>query len=188
MRQFVIDRIATRHEYEWTDLDRIIHIVDLDGAFIPNERIVEGRCEGFTYGCDSIIAKNISEVIDRNARKSDAMLELAGTRELKHRKRAVPYSVYFMSRNLEHALYGSAREFSDEEKKRLSAAFGKKYRNDPKGFIELLQSEEVKVPGDTVKETWCYAQQSTNSLHRGSNLHLFFSSFEPESSPRPSAP
>mgnify|MGYP000844465358 CR=1 FL=1 len=188
VRQFVIDRIATRHEYEWTDLDRIIHIVDLDGAFIPNERIVEGRCEGFTYGCDSIIAKNISEVIDRNARKSDAMLELAGTRELKHRKRAVPYSVYFMSRNLEHALYGSAREFSDEEKKRLSAAFGKKYRNDPKGFIELLQSEEVKVPGDTVKETWCYAQQSTNSLHRGSNLHLFFSSFEPESSPRPSAP
>lgn len=177
VRQFVIDRIATRHEYEWTDLDRIIHIVDLDGAFIPNERIVEGRCEGFTYGCDSIIAKNISEVIDRNARKSAAMLELA-----------VPYSVYFMSRNLEHALYGSAREFSDEEKKRLSAAFGKKYRNDPKGFIELLQSEEVKVPGDTVKETWCYAQQSTNSLHRGSNLHLFFSSFEPESSPRPSAP
>ena len=30
VRQFVVDRIASRHEYEWTDLDRIIHIVDLD--------------------------------------------------------------------------------------------------------------------------------------------------------------
>lgn len=27
VRQFVVDRIASRHEYEWTDLDRIIHIV-----------------------------------------------------------------------------------------------------------------------------------------------------------------
>lgn len=175
VRQFVVDRIATRHEYEWTDLDRIIHIVDLDGAFIPNEHIVEGSCEGFVYGLDSITARDVSKVADRNERKSAALLELAGTRELKHRKRAVPYDVYFMSRNLEHALYGSAREFSDDEKRRLSAAFGRKYRNDPKGFIELLRSGDVRVPGDTVEETWRYAQEGTNSLHRGSNLHLFFS-------------
>lgn len=187
VRQFVVDRIATRHEYEWTDLDRIIHIVDLDGAFIPNECIVEGDYDGFAYGLDSITAKDVSKVVDRNERKSAALLELAGTRELKHRKRAVPYCVYFMSRNLEHALYGSAREFSDEEKK-LSAAFGKKYRNDPKGFIGLLRNGDVRVPGDTAEETWHYARKGTNSLHRGSNLHLFFSGSEPESPPRPSAP
>ena len=50
-----------------------------------------------------------------------------------------------MSRNLEHALYGSVREFSDDEKRQLSAAFGKKYRNDPEGFINLLRSGDVKV-------------------------------------------
>ena len=126
VRQFVVDRIASRHEYEWTDLDRIIHIVDLDGAFIPNECIVEGDCDGFVYGRDSITARDTARVVDRNERKSAALLELAGTRELKHRKHAVPYRVYFMSRNLEHALYGSVREFSDDEKRQLSAAFGKK--------------------------------------------------------------
>ena len=188
MRQFVVDRIASRHEYEWTDLDRIIHIVDLDGAFIPNECIVEGDCDGFVYGRDSITARDTARVVDRNERKSAALLELAGTRELKHRKHAVPYRVYFMSRNLEHALYGSVREFSDDEKRQLSAAFGKKYRNDPEGFINLLRSGDVKVPGDTVEETWRYAREGTNSLHRGSSLHLFFSDSEPESPPRPSAP
>lgn len=188
MRQFVVDRIASRHEYEWTDLDRIIHIVDLDGAFIPNECIVEGDCDGFAYGRDSITARDTARVVDRNERKSAALLELAGTRELKHRKHAVPYRVYFMSRNLEHALYGSVREFSDDEKRQLSAAFGKKYRNDPEGFINLLRSGDVKVPGDTVEETWRYAREGTNSLHRGSNLHLFFSGSEPESPSRPSTP
>lgn len=188
VRQFVVDRIASRHEYEWTDLDRIIHIVDLDGAFIPNECIVEGDCDGFAYGRDSITARDTARVVDRNERKSAALLELAGTRELKHRKHAVPYRVYFMSRNLEHALYGSVREFSDDEKRQLSAAFGKKYRNDPEGFINLLRSGDVKVPGDTVEETWRYAREGTNSLHRGSNLHLFFSGSEPESPSRPSTP
>lgn len=168
VRQFVVDRIASRHEYEWTDLDRIIHIVDLDGAFIPNECIVEGDCDGFVYGRDSITARDTARVVDR--------------------KHAVPYRVYFMSRNLEHALYGSVREFSDDEKRQLSAAFGKKYRNDPEGFINLLRSGDVKVPGDTVEETWRYAREGTNSLHRGSSLHLFFSDSEPESPPRPSAP
>ena len=124
-------------------------------------------------------------MIDRNERKSAALLELAGMRELKHRKHAVPYRAYFMSRNLEHALYGSVREFSDDEKRQLSAAFGKKYRNDPEGFIELLRSRDVKVPGDTVEETWHYAREGTNSLHRGSNLHLFFSGSEAEPSSKP---
>ena len=118
-----------------------------------------GGCDGFVYGRDSITARDTARVVDRNERKSAALLELAGTRELKHRKHAVPYRVYFMSRNLEHALYGSVREFSDDEKRQLSAAFGKKYRNDPEGFINLLRSGDVKVPGDTVEETWRYARE-----------------------------
>ena len=69
VRQFVVDRIASRHEYEWTDLDRIIHIVDLDGAFIPNECIVEGDCDGFVYGRDSITARDTARVVDRKREK-----------------------------------------------------------------------------------------------------------------------
>ena len=39
VRQFVLDRIESRHAYDWADIDRIVHIVDLDGAFVPDDCI-----------------------------------------------------------------------------------------------------------------------------------------------------
>lgn len=50
VRQFVLDRIESRHAYDWADIDRIVHIVDLDGAFVPDDCIRQGTGRGFVYG------------------------------------------------------------------------------------------------------------------------------------------
>ena len=81
-------------------------------------------------------------------------------------------SVYFVSRNLEHALYGIDSDCSNDEKRDLSNSFADKYSYDPEGFAELLLSEVIRVPGEGFDDTWDYAQQGTHSLERGSNLHL----------------
>ena len=77
-----------------------------------------------------------------------------------------------MSRNLEHALHGEAGYLSDRQKDFLARAFDRRFRDDVEGFVEFM-TNEVAVPGDYNK-SWSYIAEDTNSLKRGSNLHLLF--------------
>lgn len=177
VRGFILDRIELRHAYAWDDLERIIHIVDLDGAFVPDECIVLGREERYLYFDDHIEVPNVAAAIRRNREKADVLRELASCHALTYRGQLVPYGAYFVSRNLEHALYGICSELSDEEKKRLSFAFAEKYRNAPKDFVNLLKSKDVMVSGKDLQTTWDYVQKEDNSLRRGSNLHLLLNDY-----------
>lgn len=172
VRSFILERIEKSHKYTWNDLARVIHIVDLDGAFVPDGCARVGEGPGFQYGEDYIAAPDTSQILRRNHGKAASLRKLISRRNLKFKKRAVPYEVYFVSRNLEHAMYGCDLDLSDREKEALAIAFGDKYCADPEGFARLLASDKVRVPGDSLAETWEYAQQGTNSLKRGSNLHL----------------
>lgn len=172
IRQFVLDRIEMRHAYTWHDIARVVHIVDLDGAFIPESNIRQGNEPGYHYGPDYIEAPDIDDIVRRNKEKASALRELIGCEQLTWKRASIPYSVYFVSRNLEHALYGIDSDCSDDEKRDLSNSFADKYSYDPEGFAELLLSEVISVPGEDFGDTWDYAQQGTHSLERGSNLHL----------------
>ncbi len=172
IRGFILQRIESRHAYTWNDLVQIIHIVDLDGAFIPDERVLQGSCAGIRYGEDCILTPNVASVLRRNHEKSACLKELIACSALTYRRKPVPYGVYFVSRNLEHALYGLGRDCTDKEKEQLSMAFSEQCRRRPELFARLLQSKEVKVPGDNLRSTWTYAEEGLHSLERGSNLHL----------------
>ena len=101
-------------------------------------------------------------------------------RELTYKRRRVPYGVYFLSRNLEHALYGLTRDCTNREKRLLSTAFDRKIGRRPQAFARLLRSDAVRVPGDDLDATWEYVQQGTRSLERGSNLFLVLEQGEME--------
>ena len=178
VHNLIAGRIERKHTYDWKDLVRVVHIVDLDGVFVPSSCIRPGTRSGFHYGDDFIEAPDTSDVVLRNQVKAAALRRLVATSALRHGKRNIPYGVFFVSRNLEHAPYGLPRDFSEDEKERLSIAFGEKYKGDPEGFARLLRSEEVRVPGESHADTWRYAQKGTNSLKRGSNLHLLIDEFE----------
>lgn len=79
------------------------------------------------------------------------------------------YEVHFMSRNLEHALYGLSGQLSDADKERLSRAFSAKCSAQPDYLEEVLESI-AKDLGDSYRETWKSVQTGTRSLERGSNL------------------
>lgn len=74
---FIADRIASRQEYRWSDIAQIVHIVDLDGAFIPKERCLQGDTDEFCYGEDFISAKDPTEIVERNREKSASLKRLA---------------------------------------------------------------------------------------------------------------
>lgn len=85
---------------------------------------------------------------------------------------SIPYSIHYMSCNLDHVLYDVQN--SDEKTKRLNAfQFATKYKDDLNGFVEYISDPVIAVAGD-YQETWKYIRQGLNSLQRHTNLHLCF--------------
>lgn len=172
VRGFVLDQIERRHLYRWTDLERMVHVVDLDGAFIPDHCVIQDPAvAGTTYRTDSIVTSNRDAMLLRNDAKRRALHRLVSSGSLTFNRKPVPYQVFFMSRNLEHALFGIERDLDESVKERLSQAFVEKCRLVPSTLPDLLRSQDVHVQGD-YDSTWKFIQQGTNSLHRGTNIAL----------------
>ena len=85
------------------DAERIIHIVDLDGAYIPNADVIENpsaaRAE---YKNDHIEHHNRNSIIKRNKQKSENMDYLSYHDTISLNGVDVPYSIFFFSSNLDH--------------------------------------------------------------------------------------
>lgn len=172
VRTFVLDQIERKHTYTWQDLVQIIHIVDTDGAFIPDDRVLANEdLDSIVYYSDHIEHAHPADIIERNHVKAAAIRTLAFAGELVYRRRAVPYRLFFMSRNLEHALFGIGNNVDDATKERLSRAFAEACRDNPQMLVERLRAPGTRVQGD-YKETWGYIQEGVHSLERGTNLAL----------------
>ena len=105
--------------FKQTDFCGIIHLADTDGAFIPDDDIVESnRVSKTTYSETDIQTNNKSLCEKRNKLKRENMKRLATTPTIWN----IPYRIYYMSRNLDHVLYGKP-DSSDAEKERNSLDF-----------------------------------------------------------------
>lgn len=164
-----IEVVRDKYRYHQDDFIRIIHIVDMDGAYIPDIDVKEADVEEVQYYEDHIDARNVSAIADRNKRKGDILYKLRKTGKI----HGIPYRIYFNSCNLEHVLYGELKDFTDEEKQILSDEFADKYDGKADEFIEFISDPMMAVPG-TYQKTWDYIEKARNSLHRYSNMHLIF--------------
>ena len=170
MRERVLGQIE-RKDYRWNDLKRIVQIVDLDGAFVPDSLVEKSDTERLRYTEDRIMASSADNIRERNRAKKNALRKLSHLGNLTFRRHSVPFSVYYLSRNMEHALHGRIDEVEVGEKERLARDFQRRFRNDLPGFVGFMNGSDVAVPG-TYEETWKYVEEGCNSLKRGSNLHL----------------
>lgn len=159
------------HEYYgWKDLMEIVHIVDSDGVFIGDDKVVAAEGDCLEYGLGCIKAPRVESILRRNHAKAAALSQLRCVTGITYQRVTVPYRVYYVSRNLEHALHGVVEDVSDREKERLARAFQRRYRDDLEGFAAFMR-DEIGIAGDYA-ETWEHLRQGENSLARGSNLHL----------------
>lgn len=155
--------------FKQTDFGQIIHITDTDGAFIPDDAIVEdSTVEKPFYALTGIQTKNKTGIANRNHRKRENMNRLSAT----HKVWNIPYRIYYMSCNLDHALYGLLNS-TDDEKENNAFAFAKKFRNDIYGFISYLCESDFSVIGG-YPESWQYIREGLHSLERHTNFGLCF--------------
>lgn len=151
------------------DIWQIVQIFDTDGTYIPESAIVTGKTKEFYYTTEEISCKDTGKVVRRNEWKSSMMNELLKLSDIK----GIPYKCYFMSSNLDHALYNK-QNLTDEEKELYSIKFYEMFEGREKLFIKYLESDVVNGCPDSFPDSWKYIKEELHSLERHSNLHIYF--------------
>lgn len=164
----VVKKYAER-AFKPGDFSRIIHITDTDGAFIPDDAVVEDAAAVKPlYSVTEIRTQRKSGIENRNQRKRECLNRLSSASRIW----GVPYQIYYMSCNLDHALYGKLNS-TDDEKEADAFAFAKKYRDDIPGFMKFISESDFSVAGN-YPQSWQYIREGLHSLERHTNFGLCF--------------
>lgn len=150
-----------------SDFSQIIHIIDTDGAFIPDDFIVQDNSATRPlYSITEIRTNWKAGIVQRNRCKRENVNRLISTSKIWN----VPYQIYYMSCNLDHVLYGKLN-CTDIEKENNAFVFAKKYRDDIPGFLNYISESEFSVVSD-YNQSWQYIREGLHSLERHTNLGL----------------
>ena len=148
----------------------------MDGAYIPDENIVEDPdATKPYYSTTDIRTCNKVGIENRNRQKRDNLNRLTSISQVWK----IPYSVFYMSSDLDHALYGKLNS-TDDEKEHDAFYFSMKYKNNLPLFIQFISESEFSVCND-YKESWRFIKGALHSLERHTNLGLCFTTAEPHS-------
>ena len=162
-----IKAYAKSNHYKASDFKQIIHIVDTDAAYLPENRIVEeAESVELSYLDDGIYTRDKQKVISRNKQKTENLFRLRTCGNIL----GIPYRVYYMSCNLDHVLYDK-RNSSDEEKEQDSYNFAKLYKKNVKDFLKFMCNSTFSVKGD-FKESWKFIEKDMHSIERHTNLTI----------------
>lgn len=156
---------AKSQHYKASDFKQIIHIVDTDGAYIPDDNIMEKENYlDIRYENDGIYTNNKASVMTRNQQKRDNLYRLRSCGIIW----TIPYSLYYMSCNLDHVLYNKQNS-TDKDKENDAYVFAKKYKGKAEAFKEFICKSPFSVTGD-YKGSWDYIEKDLNSVNRYTNL------------------
>ena len=159
-----------RSKLRKTDIIKIIHILDIDGVYIPEINIIEDKNKKkFLYTINGIVAPSKENVQKRNESKKQIVEKLLVTSKIN----SIPYEIYYMSCNLEHVLHDKLEDISEDEKKELANKFADRFYEKEIEFIDFINNKDFKVLGD-YKATWDFIKKDLNSVNRYSNFWLFF--------------
>jgi hypothetical protein len=166
----IINKWQKRNPYlRFSDLAEIIHLIDTDGLYIPEIKIIEAPSEHKAVYKDSVIEiDSPKKIVDRNEQKQKIVDRLITLPLLKTCK----YSMYYFSCNLDHVLHNDAN-LSDNKKVPMAVGFANKYNEDPERFVEFISDDTIAVK-KSYEDSWAYLKKDCNSLKRGTNFNLFF--------------
>ncbi len=163
----VLRQYASSNHFRQTDFKEIIHLVDMDGAYVPDKCIILDDCEKPFYDLETIRTRNPGGISQRNIQKRSILDKLCATSSIW----GIPYHVFYMSCNLDHVLHNKPNS-TDIDKETDSLDFAKKYISDIPGFLTFICHSDFSVVSE-YDESWRFIRQGTNSLHRHTNFGVF---------------
>ena len=160
---------AKSNHFTSKDFQEIIHITDMDGAYVADEHIVEDpSAKHPVYSTEDIATCSVEAIAARNGQKRQNLDKLCSCNQLW----GIPYRVFYMSCNLDHVLYNKLNS-TDAEKEADAYAFALQYRNDIAAFRSFILDSDFSV-SSSYKDSWAFIKFGTESLKRHTNLGLCF--------------
>ena len=163
------------------EISEVIQIVDLDGAFISEELVVQQSTvlsdERIIYTEECIETVDVSAIQERNARKSVNLKKLVGMDEIVIRPKngrntkTVKYSIYYFSCNMDHVIHKKLN-LSAQEKVQLADDFSVACSYSLDTFKSAICEDEAACKNMTYHESWDYIMEGAESLKRHTNLNL----------------
>lgn len=179
-KNFIEPFMVKNPQYYPKDICEIIQIVDLDGAFVPDECVhkkTDGNDVSIEYTLTSILANDPDSIQDRNQRKRSNIEKLVSMSEIGISKnggkntKTVKYSVYYFSRNMDHCIHNRI-SLSTTEKITLSDEFMCKY-DEADSFYNYLINQPICCENMDYIQSWDYImKEGTISLERHTNLNI----------------
>lgn len=149
------------------DIQEVVQIVDLDGAFIPGDRIIRSDDSKFQYSENAIYTSNVDGAIGRNRKKAEILSRLVEIEQIGN----IPYSAYFVSCNMDHLLFNQQLEAKD--KSMCCLKFQEECKKKPNCLNESVFKMGIMASGSYL-ESWEKVKEDCESLHRHTNFNLFF--------------
>lgn len=148
------------------DIYRIVHLVDTDAAFIDSQNIIEDNtCTEVIYKNNCIHHFDKASIVERNERKQRAINNLCSIASI---WKDIPYSVYFMSCNLEHVLF-DIQNCKQEDKRKYANEFIENYARFPDKFIEYMNNSVFSIRMAYL-DSWNFIKRDNHSIGRYCNL------------------
>ena len=160
-----------KYSLQKRDICKVVLLLDMDGAYIPNDAIVRSVKYDKALYCESTILHMNPKVLqETHVFKQKHVNSLI---ELKHIWVDIPFSVYFVSCNLDHVISGNAN-LTNREKSVAADDFSLKYGEAADGFLAFFHNPDL-VLAETFKESWDAIRVGLCSLQRHSNMNVFLS-------------
>lgn len=164
-----VDKYRKYKSLKRSDIWQIVHIFDMDGAYIDDSKIIQGDSTEIVYSTENISCKNIQKPINRNKHKRELMDYLLSLNDIK----GISYRCYYLSSNLDHALYDQLN-LSDEQKSQYAQVFYEQFMGKEMLFIKFLDIEVVNGVPESFPASWKYIKEDLHSLQRHTNLNIYF--------------
>lgn len=172
----IVNDYADSMHFRKADFQQVIHLVDMDGAYISDISIVTNPdADDPIYSLTEIQTARPEQMVKRNEHKRKILNRIS---KLKKVWSSVPYQVYYMSCNLDHVLYGKLNS-SNKDKEDDAYSFANKYKDNVDGFLAFISDSDFsKMEG--YSESWEFIKEANHSLERYTNFGLCFSNIRNE--------
>ncbi len=166
----IIKRFISDNKLKASDIFQVIQIFDMDGAYIDDSLIIQDNVNNVIYSQDNIRCKYRPFYIERNQKKREIMDYLLSLDSIGQ----YSYEKYFMSSNLDHALY-NVQNLDKTQKQAYADAFYERFLGKENLFCDFLKTDVVNGVPDNMSLSWGFIKSEMHSLERHTNLHIYFS-------------
>ena len=175
VKAFIDSPIDNPNKYELKNIVAVASLTDLDCCYCKDEDVVfkpfaDGDLKKTypDYANKKLVCNDVTFIRKRNALKVASLGILSTQDIIVIDGYKINYKAFYMSVNLEHALYNDKRQLTDFDKNNLAQEFRSNASNEDNSIFELLQT--IPIISHNYHDSWDEKELMKHPFDRFSNI------------------